>query len=288
MGFVKKIGGALFGSKPKPAQPFRAPGFEQQGQLLNDLLSQQASQAFAQPLGIPQTPRLIGGVDPSQFTPQFEQADPFQFTPTGFDPSKTGDIIGAAFQQAQPFLQQQFERGSEDILELQNRLGTLTSGRTGEQLQDLAGQQQLALSNILGQAAQEQARQQLGAEQFGAQLEQQRQAQQAQELFRQQGATEGQALALANAALQQAQLGQGAQQQAFSQQMLQRQGAIDPLLRLFSLSSGATPGQPGSSGLLGGLVQAGATAAGSALGGPIGGAIGSGIGGLFNRGGKAA
>ena len=125
---------------------------------------------------------------------------------------------------------------------------------------------------MAGLAAQ-QAGREFQAAQFGANLaqqqalaraqaEQQRQINQASEIFRAQGASNQQALDLAerafNQRLRSRQLALG---ELGAQQQLQRQ-PLEDLFRLFAFSTGATPGQAAQPGLLQGL----APGIGAALG----------------------
>ena len=114
------------------------------------------------------------------------------------------------------------------------------------------------LSNQLAALAGQQAGMNLQANQFAAQMEQNRQLQQAAELYRNRGATDQQALMMAQYAMQ------------------RQQQPIQNLMSLYGLSAGATPGYEGSGGLLGSAAGALATGAGYALGGPLGGAIANG------------
>jgi len=327
----------LFGSSGNDAQAFRAPGFEKQGELLNQLFTGQVlgsnpglqsglqSQIDAltgqrtglqdtltglqgQPTGPGSTPgrrgdiglgggggtsagqqralgsqisdldRQIASLQGSLGTGQafqnqlgqipelsFQSRSPFQFQQSAFDPTTAvGDAFTPQLEAAQAAIGRQGVQQRGNITEDLNRRGLLTAGATTEALGQQREAEQATLGQIAGQLAGQQAQQQLGAQQFAAQMEQQRQSQQAQELFRQAGATDQQAVQLANQSLQAQQFGN----------ILSRQPQED-LLRLFSLSTGATPANPGSPGLF----QTVAPIAGAALGGPVGAAFGGMLGG---------
>jgi hypothetical protein len=303
--------GGLFGSKPKAPEAFRAPGFETQGELLNLMaLAPFATPEFiaSQPPEVQEQLRLVGqfaGMTPSfdpgqaiagqigpttdvsQLQPfqqtQFQERAPFQFG-MQFDPrTAVGQAFEPAFAAAAQPIERRGELERQAILEDLNQRGLLTAGATTESLFRQREQERNLLGNISSQLAAEQARQQLGAAQFGAGLGFQTQQAQAAELFRQQGASDAQAQFLAQQAMAQRQQQLGAQQQQFQQMLGGRQAALgefglqtalqqaprDELFRLFQLSSGPTPGQQGSPGLFGnlfgGLAQAGGAAAGGAI-----------------------
>lgn len=234
----------------------------------------------------------------------FEQRTPYQFNvqQPGFNynltPFNAQQAVGDAFtpqaERIQNILNRQGMLEDQAIREDLNRRGLLTSGATTEALAQRRERTGDALSNALLGLAGQQAQSQLGAYQYQnqAQLAQQqaqqqeaarrqqldydRQLNQAAEIFRQQGATDQQALSMASQALQQRQLGfnqnlQGRQQalQEFGvQNQLQRQ-PIDDLLRLYSFSTGAQQGYDAQPGLLQGL----AGGVGQGLGAAAGGAM---------------
>lgn len=237
---------------------------------------------------------LLGGFDTQLPAVNFTQRVPYQFSqsvlpnvsynPVGFD---AAGAVGDAFTPAAQALQNQLRslegRRVEDFNEDINRRGLYQSGAALSGVRDIQRDFDETATNALLNLASQQAGQQLGASQFGAnlaaqqgqfganfqaqqntnqaQLNQQREINQAAEIFRNQGATDEQALALANQALQQ----RGLQfQKAQFQNQLSRQ-PLDDLLRLYSLSTGGTPGTPGQPGLLQGV----AGGLGSAVGGLI-------------------
>lgn len=234
----------------------------------------------------------------------FQQASPYQFTNpqenfqmnlTAFNPQQA---VGDAFTPQAQNLQNIFDRRGQQedlaIKEDMNSRGLLTTGATTKALGDRRMQTNDALSNALAQLAGQQASQQLGAYQFGtqSQLGQQqamlgadqfrqqqdfnRQLNQAAELFRQQGASDQQAMAMAQDALSRANL-------SFSQNLQGRQAGLneiglqnqfmrqpqEDLLRLASLSAGASPGSAPTQGLLAPLLQAGASLGSAALLSPM-------------------
>lgn len=294
----------LFGSKGNKAKAFRAPGYMDQGQLLNDLFignalgqnpelagqlqSQYPDSGFNQyrpfSFGGFSPGQAIGGqADPTIQGLSFNQRSPFQFqAPQGnqfnLDPFNAQAAVHDAFTpQAQNIENILNRRGAlEDraIQEDLNRRGLLTSGATTQALGDRRQQTNDALSNALAQLAGTQANAQLGASQFQtqSQLAQQgqlynqdfqRQLSQAEEIFRQQGATDSQAQAMAQDAL--ARRGQKLQEFGVFNQT-QRQ-PIEDLLRLFQLSAGGTPGNAGTPGLLQGLAGGVGQGIGTSLGG---------------------
>ncbi len=226
----------------------------------------------------------------------FQQATPYQFSnPTqnfqmNLTPFNAQQAVGDAFTPQAQNLENIFNRrGKQEdqaILEDLNSRGLLTTGATTKALSDRRVTTNDALSNALAQLAGQQASQVLGANQFGtqSQLAQQqallgsdqfrqqqdfnRQINQAAELFRQQGASDQQAMAMAQDALSRAQIGfnqnlQG-RQAGLNEIGLQNQFMRQPqedLLRLASLSAGASPGSAPQPGLLQGLAQGAGQAA---------------------------
>jgi len=63
----------IFGKGPKAAEPFRAPGFEQQGEILNQLFTGRIFQT---------NPQLLAGAQPQFQQPQFQQQQVQQFLPS--------------------------------------------------------------------------------------------------------------------------------------------------------------------------------------------------------------
>lgn len=261
MGFV---GDFLFGEEGQKPDAFRDPQYMQQSGLLNSLIQGQA--VGANP-ALQNQFQNVNPITPNFQTPtlNFDQRSPFQFTNT-FDPSSALTAVQDAFtpqaKAVESFYNRRGSQQDQTILDDMNRRGLLTAGATTEALgnrresTDFALNQ--ALSSLAGQQAQAGTQAQLQANALQAQLEQQRQINQAQELFRQQGATDAQAQQLANLSLQ---------NRAF--QATQNQLPIENLLRLYNFSTGATPGYEGSPGLIG----TAAAGFGSGLGRLVGGEI---------------
>lgn len=222
---------------------------------------------------------------------QFNQRNPFQFNfAQGYDPrGAVGDAFTPEIQRAQRALQEQGAIDREALLGDLNRRGLATSGITTQALLDQQRNQQSTLADIASRLAADQARQQLQSQQFGSGLQQNQQLSQAAELFRQQGATDEQALALANDAFRRR--NQGIQEFMLPNQQIQQQEM--QLADLARLSGALNPAQAASGGLVGQVLPA----IGQAIGGGFAGAgglnpfsnIGSSIGGFFggNSGGPA-
>lgn len=204
---------------------------------------------------------------------QFQQRQPYQFSQLDipqvqFDPNKAvGDAFTPQAQAIRNVLgdqeQQRIKYFNEDV----NKRGLYQSGAALGGINDITKNTDQALSNALLNLAGQQASQQLGANQFAANLQAQqnqfranadfqREVNQAAEIFRQQGATDQQAQLMAQDAMQ---------RRAFENQ-IQRQ-PLEDLLRLYSFSTGANPGTPAQPGLL----QSLAPVAGAAIGGFFGG-----------------
>ncbi|MGD9600085.1 MAG: hypothetical protein AB7P94_17355 [Steroidobacteraceae bacterium] len=235
------LGNFLFGDSATKPAPFRAPGFQDQGALLNDL-------AIGQVLG--QNPQFqnynvqsqfgSGNIQPIQPTPNvdlsFQSRSPFQFSNNFNAQQAVGDAFTPAAQQLTNVLGQREQQARSNFLEDQNARGLYTTGATTQGLGDIQQQfSDLLGNNLLGLASQ-QASQNLGASQFASQQDLNTQINQAAELFRQQGASDEQALNLARNSF----LNQASAQIPFQN-----------LLSLLQLSSGAQQGQDQSLGLAG-------------------------------------
>lgn len=233
---VGGVGDMLFGSSGGGGQAFRAPGYQQQGQLLNQLFTSNLVNAnpslrsYAQSLNPNQSYSLTSQ---PQNTLNFGTYSPYQFTASSFDPTTA---VGDAFTPQATAIENilntratnQIDNFNNDI----NKRGLFSSGAALEGVRKINQETGDQLTNALLNLSGQQASQQLGANQFAAQLEAQRQQNQAAEIFRNQGASDQQAIALANYATQQ-----------------QRQ-PIDDLMRLFALSTGQDAAYQGSPGLL--------------------------------------
>jgi len=324
----------LFGSGGQSPQPFRGPGYEQQGQVLGDLfmgnllgskpgylegqrgavsslqgqldalnqrrgalesnaglgspyrnqllneLGRQTSpieeqlRAAQQTLGFGEQASLNVPQLPQETTLQFGgNRDPFQFQ-NNFN-ANVGDFFTPQIEMANRALQRQGEDQRLGIMEDMNRRGLLTTGATTGALLKQRESEQNALQNVASQAALQQAQAQMGANQFAAQMDMNRQIQQAAEIFRQQGASDQQALQLAQNAFQRFGVDQGLQRQP-----------IEDLMRLYQFSTGASPGSPSTPGLLQSVLPAVGLALatgglGSMFGAGAGAASGAGASGLL-------
>jgi hypothetical protein len=239
--------------------------------------------------------------DTSGFMPQFQQANPYQFQqfdfnmPTFDAKTAVGDAFTPQYNMAQRMTERQGGIERKGIMEDMNARGLLTTGAATEASMKQRQGEGDRLANLADQLAAQQGQAQLGATQFGAQLgtqqqqmmqqeQWQRQVAQAEEMFRQQGATAQQARDMANASIAQNQFQMGAQGQQFGQQMAGRQQGMQEtqygqqlqrlpyqdLMKLYGLSTGATPGydysQPGLLGsVAGGLGTGLGMGAGAAL-----------------------
>lgn len=266
---VSGIGDFVFGEGPTPAGG-------QFAQNIQNLLGQRGTQRLQ---GAPEFQFFQPGQEVQSGLPQlqFGQRNPFQFNfAQSFNPATAvGDAFTPEVQRAQRAIEQQGMRDREAILGDLNRRGLATSGIATQALLDQQRQQGNTLADIASRLAADQARQQLGAQQFGAGLQQQQQIQQAAELFRQQGATDEQALALANDAFRRRQ--QGIQEFLLPNQQIQQQES--QLQSLAGLAGTLNPYQAGGGGLLGSILPG----VGSAIGGAIGGPLGQGIGGALGN-----
>lgn len=216
-------------------------------------------------------------INANSFVPQFQQRQAYQFA----QPSRVSvaDIFTPNIGLAQQALEEQRADAADRARQEMNRLGLLQSGQTIKQLQEIEDETSKQLANQATQLATQQSLAQQQEEQAYRDLLRQRELSQAEELFRQQGATDQQAQLLAQFGLQGAQTGFQQQlagrQQAIAEEQLANQLRRLPLEDLFRLqlaqmgqiSTGGTPATSGIGGLLG-------SAAGSFLG-PVGTAAGT-------------
>jgi len=294
MGFVTDF---LFGSEGQaatPAQAFRGPGWSEQGNLLNQIfqgnvlgqMSPEQQAAFAE-----QFPNAVSPMQGQQFTPgqsipgfggapqalSFNtNRTPFQFD-TSFNAEKAlQDAFTPAMEVAQRAMTRSGNLERDAILQDMNKRGVLTGGATTQAMNTQREQEQGRLKDIAGMLGSEQAQRALQAQQFQSQFDMNRQMQQAAEIFRQQGASDAQAMALAQNAM-------GMRQQGVAEFGLQNTIQRQPQQDLFSLYQLSTGGQPGFAGTEGGGGILGPLmgAAGGAFFGPFGEGLGA-------LGGKAA
>jgi hypothetical protein len=237
------MGDFLFGESGQKPQAFRGQGWQQQGSQLNDMLLQQARGAGSQ-----QAPEL-------NFQSQY---NPYQFTNSFNANTAVQDAFTPQYQNLKRIAQETEAQNLPSIQADLARRGLQNSGAApwafDQNRQNVQGNLSSQVAGLAGQ----QAGMNLQAQQFGAQMDQNRQLQQAAELFRNRGASDQQALQMAQYAMQ------------------RQQQPIQNLMQLYGMSTGATPGYEGSGGLLGNVGSMAATAGGYALGGPMGGAIANG------------
>ena len=225
-----------------------------------------------------------------QYTPEFQQRDPYQYSNLNFqnyDANKAvGDAYTPQFEMARRGLERYGQDERQGIAEDMNARGMLTTGGTTEAMMKQRETQGNRLADISSQLATQQGQQQLQSQQFGANLNTQQQGMQlgreqgqAQELFRQQGASDNQAQFLAQNALQNNSQQMQNQSQVFGQNMAGRQAALgeyavqgqarqqpmNDLFRLYQLSAGSTPGNPATPGLIGSAMGGAGAAIGAVL-----------------------
>ncbi|MDL1870611.1 hypothetical protein FBR05_00210 [Deltaproteobacteria bacterium PRO3] len=156
----------------------------------------------------------------------FTERTPFQFTET--PRVNVQDIYAPQMDIARRDLTDQAQKSEEQILADMNRRGMLTSGAANRAVMLNLQERDRRLADLSSQYSIEHGRMQLQEDQMRRQMEAQRQLSQAEELFRQMGATDEQAkfLASQNVNLQGQQAGQnlagfqanlGAQQQQYGQ-----------------------------------------------------------------------
>lgn len=269
----------------------------------NDILSSFAPQGFTQ------AGQNIPGqmsYQPYQFTTpnvNFQSRTPYQFS--NVSGVNVPDLYKPQYDIAARDITEQGQKTQEQLLADMNRRGLLTTGGATKAMMLQSQEQDRKLANLASQYSIEQGRSQLQEDQMRRQLQMQRETQQAEEVFRQQGATDEQAKFLASLAFntQQAQAGQNlsgfqanlsGRQQAIAEEQLANLVRRQPLEDLFKLwaqqaqPTGPTQGSSGILGTLGGilggiggslLMPGIGTAVGAGLGGTIGGYAGGTLGG---------
>lgn len=255
------------------AQPFMNQNQFQAGQQIEGQIGPTTSAAFL---------KSLGQKIPTNFTKRkaFNFTDPTQ----GMTAQQmVGDAFTPQYDMAQRLASREGAEQRNQIAEDMNRRGMLASGMTTRAMQLQQRDQGDRLANLSSQLAANQAQQMLGANQYLQGMNWNKQQTQAEEVFRQQGATDSQAQFLANMALQQRQQQMSGQQQRYAQQLGGRQQALgeyqlqnqssrqpyEDLFRLYQLSTGGTGGTAPTQGLLG-----------NAAGG-IGAGVGMGLGALM-------
>lgn len=178
---------------------------------------------------VPLTTNTTNRYTPYQFTNpnvNFTQRSPYQFNQApGIN---VADTYRPQYDMAKRDILEQGQMSREQLLSDMNKRGLLTTGATTRMMDLQMKEQDRKLANLSSQYAIEQGRAQLQEDQMRRQMEAQRQLSQAEEIFRQQGASDEQAkyLAAQNINLQNLQAGQnlsgfqtnlGAQQQQYGQ-----------------------------------------------------------------------
>lgn len=226
------IGKALFGESGKTPQ--QGYGYQEQGELLNELLTNQAQQAGR-----------FSGIPELNFSSQY---NPYQFTNT-FNANQA--VQDAFTPQAQNIESIYKRQAAEQVPQIQAdlaRRGLQTSAAAPWALAKNQENAYNAQSNALASLAGQQASANLQANQFAAQMEQQRQLQQAAELFRNRGASDAQALQMAQFA------------------MARQQQPIQNLMNLYGMNMQGTQGYQASPGLFQTAASGLGQGAGMALG----------------------
>ena len=227
------MGNFLFGESGQKPAAFRSQGWQDQGNQLNDMLLAQARDAGSQ-----QAPNL-------QFSSQY---NPYQFTNSFNAKTAVQDAFTPQYNNLKRIAQEQEAQNLPSIQADLARRGLGNSGAAAWAVNQNRQNVQGNLSNQVAGLAGQQAGMNLQANQFGAQMDQNRQMQQAAELFRNRGASDQQAMMMAQYAMQ------------------RQQQPIQNLMGLYGLSAGATPGIEASGGLVGGAVQGFGQGAGQGLG----------------------
>lgn len=218
---------------------FAPQGFMQAGQAINGQMA-------------PNT--TIGGVN-------FQSRTPFQYTDVPM--VNVANTYQPQYEMAKRDQEEQFQKTQEQMLSDLNSRGLLTTGATTKSNFDLMTARDRNLADLSSRFALEQGQAQTQEQQLRRQLDMQRQTNQAEELFRQSGATDDQARFLAqNMMAQQGQAFtqglQGRQQATAEEQLanLFRRQPYEDLAKLYSGQIGqigATPGNPGIMGALGSI-----------------------------------
>lgn len=224
---------------------------------------------------------------------QFQSRTPYQFSKIA--PVQVADTYTPQYQMAARDINEQSQRTQEQILSDMNRRGLLTTGAATKAMMLNSQEQDRKLANLASQYSIEQGRAQLQEDQLRRQMDFDRQRSQAEELFRQQGASDEQAKFLAQQALSQqsqqfTQNLQGRQQATAEEQLanLMRRQPLEDLFRLWSQQAQPTGATAGSSGIWGALGPIAGAVAGSFLpgvgnvaGATLGSGISAGIGSMF-------
>lgn len=251
----------LFGKDEKPSGPYQSPYFKDQEKTLNDLVMGNISRMNPNLMG---SSFHAGQYIPGQMSyeaPQinFTNRNPYQYS----QPSAISmpDIYNPQYDMARRSIESQGARSQEQILNEMNSRGMLTSGAANKAIMDLNRDQGNRLADLSSQYSIEQGRMGLQEQQMRRQMEMDRQARQAEEIFRQQGASDAQAQFLA----QQSLAGFGANLQGRNQIMqeqqygtqeqqlanLMRRQPIEDLFRLYLAQTGQLGGTQGTPGLIG-------------------------------------
>lgn len=224
------------------------------------------------PQGFQQAGQYIPGqMTYNQPSLNFSQRTPYQFAET--PQVNIQDLYTPQYNMARDSINEQAARTEEQMLANLNARGMLTSGAANKAVMDLARERDDRLSDLSSQYSIEQGRMQMQEEQMRRQMESDRQINQAAEIFRQQGASDEQAMFLAQQSLAGFNANLQGRQQATSEEQLAnmiRRQPLQDLFQLYGMQTGQIGGTPGSPGLVSSVLS---SAAGGLTGG-IGGAIG--------------
>lgn len=207
--------------------------------------------SFSQPQqGFTQAGQDIAGYGFTPFSQTgFQERTPFQFS--DIQSIDVGDTFTPQYELAKRFIDESQANNDEKLLSSLNKRGLLTTGATTQALNESQTESNRRLDDLGSRFATEQARAQLAEDQMRRAMEQQRQMAQAEELFRQSGASDAQAQFLAQQNL-------ADRNQLTSEEVLANQFRRQPLEDLFRMWQQQTgqvtnKGSSGIGGLLGGI-----------------------------------
>lgn len=287
MGFFGALKDFFIGKDEKPSGPYQSPYFKDQEKALNDLVMGNIARMNPGMVGMgvntprpdlsryqnlgPNGPKVFasaGGSRPTSFvqagqaipgqmiyqTPNvnFTQRTPYQYS----QPAAISmpDIYNPQYDMARRSIENQGARSQEQILNEINSRGMLTAGAANKAIMDLNRDKGDRLADLASQYSIEQGRMGLQEQQMRRQMEMDRQARQAEEIFRQQGASDAQAQFLAQQSL--AGYGanlQGRQQITQEEQLanMMRRQPMEDLFRLYLAQIGQVGGTQATPGLIG-------------------------------------
>jgi hypothetical protein len=237
---VKPWGGQPQSSGSNQSNPFAPQGFQQAGQYIPGQMTYQQ-------------PNI-----------NFAERSPYQFTqPQNLN---VQDIYTPQYNMARDSINQQAAETEEQMLANLNARGMLTSGAANKGVMDLATEKNRRLADLSSQYSIEQGRMQLQEDQMRRQMDMDRQVQQAAEIFRQQGASDEQAMFLAQQSLAGFNANMQGRQQATAEEQLanaMRRQPLQDLFQLYGMQTGQIGGTEGSQGLIPSMMS---SAAGAAVG----------------------